>query len=87
MYNLIEYSKNYKKTKRSLWSFYRDEPNSGLGRANNNINYSIKDSIDYKTSITTKLEGDNAEKDDLKIVVSLTYLSNFRRTLDMPLIN
>ena len=26
MYNLLEYSKNYRKTTRSLWSHYRDEP-------------------------------------------------------------
>ena len=28
MYNLIEYSRNYSKTTRSLWNYYRDEPNS-----------------------------------------------------------
>ena len=27
MYNLIEYSKNYSKTSRILWNYYRDEPN------------------------------------------------------------
>ena len=26
MYNLLEYSKNYKKTTSSLWNYYRDEP-------------------------------------------------------------
>ena len=26
MYNLLEYSKNYKKTPSSLWNYYRDEP-------------------------------------------------------------
>ena len=64
---------------------YRDETNSG---ANNNINYSIKDSksFDYKTSITGKLEGNNTEK-EVEIVVPLKHLSNFWRTLDMPLIN
>ena len=89
MYNLIEYRKNYRKSTGSLWNYYRDEPNSGLGDDNNNINYSIKDSksFDYKTSITGKLEGNNVEKDDVKIVVPLKYLSNFWRTLDMPLIN
>ena len=89
MYNLIEYSKNYRKTTGSLWNYYRDEPNSGLGGDNNNINYSIKDSkfFDYKTSITGKLEGNNVEKDDVKIFVSLKYSSSFWRTLDMPLIN
>ena len=56
MYNLLEYSKNYSKTTGSFWNYYRDEPNSGVGGANNNINYSIKDlkSFDYKTSITGK---------------------------------
>ena len=88
MYNLIEYSKNYKKTTGSLWNYYRDERNSGLGDASNNTNFSIKESksFNYKTSITGKLEGNNVEKDDVKIVVSLKYLSNFWRTLDMPLI-
>ena len=38
MYNLLEYSKNYGKTTGSLWSYYRDEPNSGLGGDNNIIN-------------------------------------------------
>ena len=36
MYNLLEYSKNYRKTTGSLWNYYRDEPNSGI---NNGINY------------------------------------------------
>ena len=41
-YNLIEYIKNYSKISGSLWSYYRDESNSG---AEGNINYSIKGSI------------------------------------------
>ena len=28
MYNLLEYSKNFRKTTGSLWNYYRDEPNS-----------------------------------------------------------
>ena len=28
MYNLIEYSKNYRKTTSSLRNYYRDEPNN-----------------------------------------------------------
>ena len=31
MYNLLEYSKNYRKTTGSLWTYYRDEPNNILG--------------------------------------------------------
>ena len=71
-----------------MWNYYRDEPNSGVGGHNNNVNYSIKDSksCDYKTNITGKLEGINKTK-DVEIVVPLKYLSNFWRTLNMPLIN
>ena len=36
MYNLLEYSKNYRKTTGSLWNNYRDEPNSGV---DNGITY------------------------------------------------
>ena len=76
MHNLLECSKN------------RDEPNSGIDGKNNNVSYSIKDSksFDYKTSITGKSKGINRTK-DVEIVEPLKYVSNFRRTLDMPLIN
>ena len=88
LYNLLEYSKNCSKAKGRFWDYYRDEPNSDIDGANNNVNYSIKDSksFDYKTSITGKLEGNNTEK-EVEIVVPLKYLSNFWRTLNMPLIN
>ena len=68
MYNLIEYSKNYSKTIRSLWNYYRNGKNSG---AEGNINYSIKDSksLTYKTKITGRLEGNDTEK-KVEIVVS-----------------
>ena len=38
-------------------------------------------------SITGKLENNNVEKKGLEIVVSLKYLINFQRTLDMELTN
>ena len=68
MYDLPEYNKNYSKTTGSFWNYYRDEPNSGIGSENNNVNYSIKDSksFDYKTNITGKLEGINREKEFLE---------------------
>ena len=64
MYNLLQCSKNYRKTTGSFWNYYRDEQNSGLGGVDNGKNYSIKDpkSFDYKTSITGKLEGNKIEK-------------------------
>ena len=50
MYNLLEYSKNYKKTTGSLWNYYRDEPSSTIG--DNNITHSIlnSESFDYKVN-------------------------------------
>ena len=42
MYDLLEYSKNYKKTTGSLWNYYRDEPSSTIGA--NNITHSILNS-------------------------------------------
>ena len=88
MYNLLEYSKNYRKTTGSLWNYYRDELNSGIGGENNNINYIIKDSksFDYKTSITGKLKDINRTK-YVEIVVLLKYLNNFWRVLNISLIN
>ena len=37
MYNLLEYSKNYRKTTGSLWNYHRDEPNN-LPTVNYNAN-------------------------------------------------
>ena len=78
MYNLIEYSDNYAKTSGSLWQYFRNEPD------NNNI----EDSKSFKTKIkiTGKTLNNNNEK-DVEIMVPLKYVSNFWRTLEMPLIN
>ena len=52
MYNLIEYSKNYRKTRASLWNYYRDE----LTDDTNDIHFPNKNVIDsksfkYKTNV------------------------------------
>ena len=54
MHNLLEYSKNYKKTTGSSWNCYRDEPSSTTGA--NNITHSILNSksFDYKASFYGK---------------------------------
>ena len=38
MYNLLEYSKNYKKTTGSLWNYYRDEPIDPLSSYSESFN-------------------------------------------------
>ena len=78
MYNLIEYSDNYAKTSGSLWQYFRDEPDDN--------NREDSESFKSKIKITGKTPNDNNEK-DVEIMVPLSYLSNFWRTLEMPLIN
>ena len=86
MYNLIEYSDNYAKTTGSLWQYCKDIP----ARNNNNelvafTENSLTDSFNFKEKITGQT-GDDGTK-DVEIMVPLKYLSNFWRTLEMPLIN
>ena len=77
MYNLIEYSNNYGKTSESLWQYYRDEPNDNLVDS---------ESFKSKIRIAGKTPNNGNEK-DVEVMVPLKYLSNFWRTLEMPLIN
>ena len=80
MYNLIEYSDNYAKTTGSLWQYFRDDDGDG-------DDIDIEDSKSKsKVKITGKTPNDDNEK-DVEIMVSLKYLSNFWRTLEIPLIN
>ena len=82
MYNLIEYSDNYFDTSGSLWSFKRDE-------IDNNVNVTNDDnapSFKYKASNTGDTDN-NGTKDGVKIAVPVEYLSNFWKSLEMPLIN
>ena len=89
MYNLLEYSKNYRKTTGSLWNYYRDEPSNPLS--------SNSESFKYKTSITgnTYNVGDGEEgydankvgKNETEVVIPLKHLSNFWKSLNIPLIN
>ena len=89
MYNLLEYSKNYKKTTGSLWNYYRDEQSNPLSTNSK--------SFKYKTSITGNTYNigygkDNYDvskvgKNEAEAVIPLKYLSNFWRNLNMPQIN
>ena len=88
MYNLLEYSKNYRKTTGSLWNYYRDEPNSSTDT--DNITHSIlnSESFDYKANFMENgVTNNNLTKNNVKIVIPLKYLSNFWKSLHIPLIN
>ena len=39
MYNLLEYSKNYRKRTGSLWNYYRDEPSNPLSPDSESFKY------------------------------------------------
>ena len=79
MYNLLEYSKNYRKTTGSLWNYYIDESNNPLS--------TNSESFKCKTSIVGKTPPNNDSLTDAEVVIPLKYLSNFWRSLDIPLIN
>ena len=77
MYNLIEYSDNYSNTSGSLWQYCKDNPNDNLANS---------ESFKSKVKITGETPN-NGNTKDVEIIVPLKYLSNFWRTLEMPLIN
>ena len=99
MYNLLEYSKNYRKATGRLWNYYRDQPSNPLS--------TNSESFKYKTSITgntynvdekiTDDDGNEVDnpnydankvgKNETEIVIPLKYLSNFWRSLNISLIN
>ena len=89
MYNLLEYSRNYRTTTGSLWNYCRDKPSNPF--------YSNSESFKCNTSITGNTyniggckAGDNPNdvcKNQTEIVVPSKQLSNFWRSLEMPLIN
>ena len=102
MYNLLEYSKNYRKTTGSLRNYYRDEPNNSPLNDDDppTINYNAdpitsSESFKYKSSITGKTSNTNPgteqrntkTKKNLEIAASLKHVSNFWETLDISLIN
>ena len=87
MYNLIEYGDNYSDTSGSLWQFKRDEQNMNDGNPAN-ITATDSSSFKYKSSLFKPVTAvDKRVLKDVKIAVSLKYLSKFWRFLEIPLIN
>ena len=87
IYNLIEYSNNYSKTSGSFWQYCKEIP--AVNDAGNIIDFTntnTTDSFKLQTKITDQTNNDG-RIDSVEIMVALKYLSNFQRTLEMPLIN
>ena len=89
MYNLLEYSKNYKKTTGGLWNYYRDGPSNPL--SSNSWSFKYKTSIQGNTyNIGAGEEEYDANKignNETEVVIPLKHLSNFWRSLNIPLIS
>ena len=89
MYNLLEYSANYRRTTVSLWKYYRGKRSNPLS--------SNSESFKYKTSITghtynigageAGYDADRIGENKTEVVIPLKHLSSFWRTLNTPLIN
>ena len=99
MYNLLEYSKNYRKTMGSLYNYYRELTNDNI-RANsvfNNIREVHSNTFKYKNKIIGNTYDVDAGADGydvnkngtqtIELAIPFKYLGNFWRALNMPLIS
>ena len=97
MYIFLEYSNNFSMTSGSLWNYYRDELNDSANEIDDNdnmINNKKAKTSRYKASIRSssneykaKIIGRPSNNDSRlrgEVAVPSTYLSNFRRSLDLP---
>ena len=98
MYNLLEYSKNYRKTIGSLYNYYRDELSDDADDNNfDNIKVVNSNTFKYKNKITGNTynvdagaQGYDVNKNgthEVELAIPLKYLGNFWRALNIPLIS
>ena len=98
MYNLLEYSKNCRKTIGSLYNYYRDELSDDADHNNfDNIKVVNSNTLKYKNKITGNtynidvgVDGYNVNKNgtqEVELAIPLKYLGNFWRSLNIPLIS
>ena len=98
MYNLLEYSKNYRKTIGSLYNYYRDELSDDADDNNfDNIKVVNSNTFKYKNKIignthnlNAGAQGYNVNKNgtqEVELDIPLKYLGNFWRALNIPLIS
>ena len=97
MYTLIAYSDNYQDSSATLYQYKRDEPPEA--DAIDDLTVDTSSSFKYKvnllgnpnTVVTPAPAGggdpNGISRLSVKVVVPLKYLSNFFRSLEMPLIN
>ena len=98
MYNLLEYSKNYRKTIGLLYNYYRDELSDDADDNNfDNIKVINSNTFKYKNKITGNTynvnagaqgyDGNKNGTQEVELAIPLKYLGNFWRALNIPLIS
>ena len=98
MYNLLEYSKNYRKTLRLLYNYYRDELSDDADDNNfDNIKLVNSNTFKYKNKIIGNkydvdagAQGYDVNKngtEEVELAIPLKYFGNFWRALNIPLIS
>ena len=98
MYNLLEYSTNYRKTIGSLYNYYRDELSDDADDNNfDNIKVVNSNTFKYKNKIIGNTYNVNAgaqgydvnknSTQEVELAIPLKYLGNFWRALNNPLIS
>ena len=98
MYNLLEYSKNYRKTIGTLYNYYRDKLSDDADDNNfDNIKVVNSNTFKYKNKIIRNMYNVNAGADgydvnkngtqEVELAIPLKYLGNFWRALNIPLIS
>ena len=86
MYNLTEYSDNYSETSGILWQYCRDDP--VLANNDDITDFNANNADTYLLKLKEKNNRSNRQQwhKNVEIMAPLKYLSNFWRTLEMPLI-
>ena len=86
MYNLTEYSDNYQDSSATLYQYKRDKPPEDDAVAD--LTADNSSSFKYRVILLgNPVAANNIARINVKVVVPLKYLSNFFRSLEMPLIN
>ena len=95
MYNLLEYSKNFRKTIGLLYNYYRDELSDDADDNNfDKIKVVNSNTLKYKNKIIGNMDNVNAGTDgydvnkngtqEVELAIPLKYLGNFWRALNIP---
>ena len=98
MYNLLEYSKNYRKTIGSLHNYYRDELSDDADdndfdniKVVNSNTFKYKNKIPGNTyNVNAGAQGYDVHKNgtqEVELAIPLKYLGNFWRALNISLIS